>query len=70
MYPQVVQFETRRSQVARELQLIRQQKAARARVPNTEQGSVAFTTLRLGRLLSGARWSSLRRDVATPRKTP
>lgn len=67
MYPQVVQFETRRSEVARELQLIREREAARARVPNSAESSVAFKSPRLRRLLNGAGWSPLRRKVASPR---
>ena len=67
MYPQVVQFETRRSEVARELQLIRQREAARARVPKSAEDSVAFKSSRLRRLLNGADWSPLRRKVAIPR---
>jgi hypothetical protein len=68
MYPQVVQFETRRSQVAGELQLIRQRKAARES-SESRGGSAARGTSRLGRLLSSAGWSPLRRKVAVPRKS-
>ena len=54
MYPQVVQFETRRLQVARELQLIRERKPARERVSISEVSSVAFKSTRLRRLLNRA----------------
>lgn len=69
MYPQVVQFETRRSEVARELQLTRQREAARAKVPKSAECSVAFESSRLRRLLNGAGRSPLRREVAISRPT-
>jgi hypothetical protein len=63
MYPHVVQFETRRSQIAGELRLIREREAARERVATSEVGSVALEANRRRVPLSGGRWSPLRRKA-------
>ena len=56
MYPQVVQFETRRLQMERELQFIRERKRARKSL-ETAAGSTRFRSLRLRTFLHSAGWS-------------
>jgi hypothetical protein len=69
MYPHVVQFETRRSEVARELRLIREREAARARVSSSRVGSVAPESTGLRALLGSARRSPLRRKARIARES-
>jgi hypothetical protein len=64
MYPHVVQFETRRSDVARELRLIRERAAAREGVSNSQVRSVAFESTGLRALLGSAGWSRRKARVA------
>ena len=69
MYPQVVQFDTRRSQIARELQLLRERTGRARKGLEPAVGSRATDSSRLRRLLSGTGWSPVRRKVAIPRKS-
>jgi hypothetical protein len=56
MYPQVVQLDTRRREIERELQLIRERRRAREGLEGAA-GSTGFRSLRLRTLLRSAGWS-------------
>jgi hypothetical protein len=64
MYPHVVQFETRRSEMARELRLSREREAAREGVSKPQVRSVAFESTRLRALLGGDGWSRRKARIA------
>jgi hypothetical protein len=64
MYPHVVQFETRRSEIARELRLSRERETAREGVSKPKVRFVAFESTRLRALLSGAGWSRRKARIA------
>ena len=56
MYPQVVQFDTRRLQMERELQFMRERKRARKSL-ETAAGSTRIRSLRLRTFFHSAGWN-------------